>query len=223
MNEIAFLSLLEGKEGGIPPKHLKFNSLSFSVESVVLDKRHTRLSVYRGYSASHGYYGAHWEQVKAEKGRNSAEGNALSSPAQGRQRFHGSTSAAIPPFLVQRWHLSKIHAGLIHTLQLTENPHHGVFCLSGYKNKRCKMKVEKPDAAHQLSLFGLWHPPCSHQRVAHAWVLFWGELLRPAARLRGLGDGDAPGCSLPELCERPCCTGAHQENPARHPDSLRTF
>lgn len=54
----------------------------------LLDKRHTRLSVYRGYSASHGYYGADWEQTEAEKDRNCVGGSALSSPAQGRQRTH---------------------------------------------------------------------------------------------------------------------------------------
>lgn len=111
------------------------------------------------------------------------------SPAQSRKRSHASISAAIPPFLFQRRHLSKIHADLIHTLQLTENPLHGVFCVGGYKNQRCNMEAEKTDVAHNLTLPGLWHLPCSSQRLGRARVLFWREILTLSAWLRGGGLG----------------------------------
>lgn len=42
----------------------------------LLDRHHTRLSVYIGYSASYGYFRAYWEQIKAGKDRNSAGGHA---------------------------------------------------------------------------------------------------------------------------------------------------
>lgn len=124
------------------------------------------------------------------KGRNHAEGNTVSSPAQGRQRTYAGISAAMPPFLLQRWNLPKIHTDLIHTLQLTENPHRGAFCLRGYKT-RCQWEAEKTDVAPKLTLSRLWPLPCSRQRPGHAQVLSRGEMLTLPAWLsagaRGTG------------------------------------
>lgn len=64
------------------------------------------------------------------------------------------------------------------------------------------MEAEKTDVAHNLTLPGLWHLPCSSQRLGRARVLFWREILTLSAWLR-VGDsgvGDFLGCRVHQLC-----------------------
>lgn len=221
MNEIAFLGLLRGKEVGIPPKCLKFNSPSFSVESKnrpAGQASHQALRLHRIFCFLWVFQSILGTD-QGWKGQKLCRKTCTSSPAQGRQRIHTSISAAIPPFLFQRWHLSKIHADLIHTLQLTENPLHGVFCLGGYKNQRCNTEAEKTDVAHSLTPPGLWHLPCSSQRLGRARVLTLSAWLS----VGDSGLGDFLGCRAHQLCRWPFRRGVHQGNPARCLYWLQTF
>lgn len=88
-----------------------------------------------------------------------------------RQRVHASISAAIPPFPVQRQHLSKIR-----TLQLAENPHHSVFASEAAKTRDAKRGGEawwSPWANPARAVASALRPPAPGTPLGPLWGQTW--------------------------------------------------
>lgn len=142
MNEITFLGLRRGKAVGIPPKHLKLNSLVFcGIEKSTCWRSIAPGQRLHGVSCFTWVHQSTGEQTEAGKDRNCAGAHALQKAS--RRFIQYFCSHTVP---VSETAPLQAPADLIHALWLTGHPPLSAVCLRGYRTKRYRTEAEKSDS-----------------------------------------------------------------------------
>lgn len=142
MNETTFLGLRRGKAVGIPPKHLKLDSLVLCrIEKSTCWRSIAPGQCLQGISCFTWVHQSTGEQTEAGKDRNCAGAHALHKA--GRQFIQYFCSHPVP---VSEPAPLQAPAVLTHTLGLTGHPPLSAVCLRGHRTKRRRTEAEESDS-----------------------------------------------------------------------------